>query len=367
MAENLDDGEFWLPPQFLTDDDTSFVNNKNKLTVLNSKNDDAFDVVSRALFPYLSSPVESVVGSSETESDEEEHMAELTRRMAHSTLELGLNHHNHAFTAEKKPEGSFVSGSPQSTLCAFGSSGKGSSPNGNVLNSQRATWDLLRAAAGEVERMRLSKENYGFVPNATGNPSPVFYAQQQALSHQQLQIAQMLRQQQLQHQHQQQHGSVWQRQSNQMVPKRGRNNNVRGNNMGLSQPAWPMQHANGFGMRAVFLGNPSGKRRSTGTGVFLPVCINNPSESRKKSACSTALVPDRVAHALNLKLGGGTVGGHLQNQQPRFNGSSNMGNAAVPKRSNNGFSQQKRNLKPQQQQQQPPVYHEIRLPQEWTY
>ena len=89
MAENLDDGEFWLPPQFLTDDDTLVNdddnNSNNNLVAFFKKNDD----VSRAMFSYLSSPVES----SETESsdEEEQYMAELTRRVAHSTLELDLN------------------------------------------------------------------------------------------------------------------------------------------------------------------------------------------------------------------------------------------------------------------------------------
>ncbi|KAJ1411237.1 hypothetical protein SESBI_21278 [Sesbania bispinosa] len=371
MAENLDDGEFWLPPQFLTDDDDD--DTINNLTSLNHKNDDVFDAVSRAMFSYhLSSPVESVVGSSETESDEEEHMAELTRRLAHSTLELDLK--NQITFATEKPKGTFVTGSPQSTLSALGSSGKGSSPNGGVyqVNSQKATWDLLRAAAGEVERMRLNEEGYGYVRN-TGKPSSVmtnpgvgFYSQQQSLSHQQLQIAQfqMMRQQQFANQQ----GSVWgcgaQRRSNQMVPNRGRNSDVRGGcNMGLSPSAWPpLQHAKqqyGSGMRAVFLGNPSGKSERTGTGVFLPRCVDAPAESRKKPACSTVLVPDRVAQALNLKLEG-MVGGQPQ-PQPRSNGTSNMENASRI-RSNNGFSQQKRNLR-----SQPPVNHEIRLPQEWTY
>lgn len=122
-------------------------------------------------------------------------------------------------------QGRFVSGSPQSTLCAFGSGcgcRKGSShgsPNGACkLSSERATWDLLHAAAGEVERMRLSQQEgcYGFgyqshnggpfvVPQrkpspitlpsknnntTTTNPDLGFYTQQ-SLSHQQLQLAQV--------------------------------------------------------------------------------------------------------------------------------------------------------------------------------
>ena len=118
-------------------------------------------------------------------------------------------------------KGRFVSGSPQSTLCAFGSGcscGKGSSqgsPDGVCkLSSAKTTWDLLHAAAGEVERMRLKQEGYAFnhqngnlIPqrkpspvttlpskNTTANPNPDvggFYTQQQSLSHQQLQIAQV--------------------------------------------------------------------------------------------------------------------------------------------------------------------------------
>lgn len=110
----------------------------------------------------------------------------------------------------------------------------------------------------------------------------------------------MLRQQQLA----KQQNSVWnvqkqcdgvysqrQQQSNQMVPNRGRNIDVNGRNirpLGLSASAWPtLQHAKqqnqqyGSGMRAVFLGNPSGRRECAGTGVFLPRRVDIP-ESRKK-------------------------------------------------------------------------------------
>ncbi|XP_020232159.1 uncharacterized protein LOC109812577 [Cajanus cajan] len=356
MAENLDDGEFWLPPQFLTDfDDASFEATAKT------------DAVSRTLVPYFSS-------SSETESDEEEHLAELTRQLARSTL------------ASENPKGVFGGGgSPQSTLSAFGSSGKGSSPDG-VVSQESATWDLLRAAAGEVERMRLGDDryryrylhgygydcDYGFVRNdavkACGGVNAAgvgvgFYSQphqnqQQSFSQQQLQIAQfeMMRQQQ-------------QQQQRQMVLNRGRNNNNNNNVRGLSGSAWPPPMQNGSGMRAVFL---AGNRESAGTGVFLPRSVETRTESRKKPGCKTVLVPDRVAQALNLNLEG-VMNGHLQQQQhhhqqnPRFNGS------AVPRaRSNNnnnnyhGVSHQKRN-NPKPQPQVVKNNHEIHLPQEWTY
>lgn len=181
-------------------------------------------------------------------------------------------------------------------------------------------------------------------------------------------------------QHQQ--GVVWacggvQGRNDQMVPNRGMNNNsnVRGGGgvMGLSSSAWPpLQNAKhhqhqqqfGSGMRAVFLENPSVKKERTGTGVFLPRSANAPSESRKKpgemkihdptrfflfivmilsflfvncnsflffvffvSGCSTVLVPDRVAQALNLNLDGGVVGRQRPHQHHHHvNGVSNIEN-----------------------------------------
>lgn len=89
-------------------------------------------------------------------------------------------------------------------------------------------------------------------------------------------------------------GVYQQRQSNQVVPNRGRNSDVNGGDgrnvrpLGLAPSAWPtLQHAkqqqqHGSGMRAVFLGNPSGRRECAGTGVFLPRRVDSPAESRKK-------------------------------------------------------------------------------------
>lgn len=61
-------------------------------------------------------------------------------------------------------------GSPQSTLCAMGSGcgckhGSGGSPNGHFQGSHpQLTLDLLYAAAGEVSKMRMNEESYGFGP-----------------------------------------------------------------------------------------------------------------------------------------------------------------------------------------------------------
>ncbi|KAI9115835.1 hypothetical protein K1719_012765 [Acacia pycnantha] len=402
MAENLDDGEFWLPPQFLDDD--VFIEDRNSGLKLQSNG--LLDTVSPKdlsfplEFPYgfdscgsasdLSSPVESVVGSSETESDEEEPMPDLTHRMARTTLEVDC--------ASDKPKEMFVSGSPQSTLYAFGSEfgcRKGSSngsPNiAGKVSSPTATWDLLHAAAGEVQKMKLSNEAFGFnhhqrplgpypvnLPVSNSNPPDFKMFTHRQLCHQQLQILrfQMLREQQMAKLQNSSFGLYQQRRSNLIAPVSGRNNEISGPRnacpVSFPSPAWPQQaklpaqaQQFGSGMRAVFLESPSGKKREcAGTGVFLPRRVDNPSESKRKPACSTALVPDRVAQALNLKLD--NMSGHPQRQDPpRFNVAPNMDSeAAFPKlQRNQGLLHQKRSLRPQ-----PPAnHHDLRLPQEWPY
>ncbi|KAJ0027518.1 hypothetical protein Pint_35292 [Pistacia integerrima] len=418
MAESLDDGEFWLPPQFLTDDDILMDMSKS-----NNKKD-AFDSEAEAtkpLFPFefsygfgsfghsssdLSSPVESVMGSTETESDEEDFIAGLTRQMAHSTLEED-------FAGNHKTKGRFVSGSPQSTLCAVGSgcgcrqgSSRGSPNCQSRVSSPPGTWDLLYAAAGEVERIRMNQESYGCYNHNRGllgpprKPSPVsvpvknhanlfdvgFYnAQhqhqhqhhhQQSLSHQKLQASQFQHLKQQQMMKQQQGSSVWVGPQSQAKATTGLYQvgltRVQSRNttrpLGLSPSAWPplqqaqQQQQNGSGMRAVFLGAPSGKKECAGTGVFLPRRVNTPTETRKKPGtgkihyqitCSTVLLPAKVVQALNLNFD--EMGAPFQ---PRFGSYAPDTDATLGYR--NGY--QKRNLRQQQG-----MNHEIRLPQEWTY
>lgn len=92
MAENLDDGEFWLPPQFLSDDDgDDTINTKAKPSSFSLFNNGEDPL----LFPYgfacsdLSSPIDSLAASSETESDDDEQLfAELTRCLSRSSLHV---------------------------------------------------------------------------------------------------------------------------------------------------------------------------------------------------------------------------------------------------------------------------------------
>ncbi|CAK9133896.1 unnamed protein product [Ilex paraguariensis] len=90
MAEDLYDGEFWLPPQFLIDDDILMDFKKSTYNAKTSEGDVWFsrEIDGGAYFHNdfptgfgsfcpnsdLSSPVESVVGSTKTESDEEEYL-----------------------------------------------------------------------------------------------------------------------------------------------------------------------------------------------------------------------------------------------------------------------------------------------------
>ncbi|KAL9374250.1 hypothetical protein Peur_033870 [Populus x canadensis] len=430
MAESLDNGEFWLPPQFLLDDDTVLM---EKNTANNLKNWSTKDVFGyseteygKSSVPYefpngfgsfgfssdLSSPVESLVGSTETESDEEDYLAGLTRQMAHSTLENDFKK-NDLPCGTEKTKGWVLSGSPQSTLCAVGSrcgcrqgSSRGS-PNGS---SPPATWDLLYEAAGEVERMKMNnEEGCCFNSQSRGlsgqprKPPPIsipsknpisdvsLYQQQQSLAYQKLQASQQLRRQVMQQQQQQ---GVWGGQNNilgtgvlfpqkphqtqPVVQNRGRNiTSVGRGPLGLSASAWPplqnitqqqqhLQQQNnnhgGSGMRAVFLGNPGGKRESAGTGVFLPRQIGTRTESRKKQGCPTVLLPAKVVLALNLNLEG--MGAQAQ-FQPRFNGSftTDSDTAAARPRSNNILSHQK----PLNGRPQPVMSNEVSLPSEWTY
>ncbi|KAL2485167.1 hypothetical protein Adt_29923 [Abeliophyllum distichum] len=392
MAEELYDGEFWLPPQFLTDDDL--------LMDFKSKGNDkfSFGYSGNSFGPNsdLSSPVESVVGSTETESDEDDYLTEVTRKLLQSTL------HDSKFPLENS-KGRVLSGSPQSTLCGvmgargskFGSS-RGSpnsvslvsSPPG-VNRNAAADYDMLYEAAGEVAMMRLIEEATGFYSGNRGvggvfgapkkhNPISVplenpkhgsgfypnqatqhFYRQLQATQFQQLKQQQMMKQQQ-------QGSGVWGQGQGQgaylqMVPNVSRNGGER--SQGLSTAAWPTlqqsQRQPGTGMRAMFLGDPGTKRERAGTGVFLPRRFGAPTETRKKPGCSTVLLPDRVVQALNLNLDSMDPKPQIHS---RGNGNFNIDYDGLKSRNNVATGQQMHSAR-----RQPMMNQELRLPQEWTY
>ena len=101
MAKAVDDAGLWLPLQLLAGGD----NNKESQ---NADSDAVFGFPSE--FPYefgVSSPVESVAGSTETESSDEEEvfLAGLTRRLSQATIHESRKHQlTPPITACHKPE-----------------------------------------------------------------------------------------------------------------------------------------------------------------------------------------------------------------------------------------------------------------------
>ncbi|TYI08111.1 hypothetical protein ES332_A10G274800v1 [Gossypium tomentosum] len=399
MAELMDDAEFWLPAKFLTDDDVLMKKGKFENEIGGKKGTELL-VSSHGFpseFPYefdsfspLSSPVESVVGSTETESsDEDEFLAGLTRRLAYSTSQkLTVPA---TFSMDKNEKNGALASSPRSTLSGLGgcwSSSSNGSPNGpsqvpspptTPFGPQNDTWDLIYAAAGQVARLKMSNEvpkytnfnhgrtlskpqNHSFMKNNTTTnslysdqtlPFNQFNGRQVKASNWQAQVQQ---QHQQQHQHQHQH----------QIQTRLRNNVVGGRPLGLPQSSWPplqaqpqQQKHSQNGMRAMFLGGSSGvKRESTGTGVFIPRRYGSTTnttthEPRKKSGCSTVLLPAKVVQALNLNFD--DTKNHVQ---PQFNPTFASNYDALVARRNALLTQARRNYRPD---------GSLNLPQEWTY
>ncbi|XP_039019581.1 uncharacterized protein LOC120151108 isoform X2 [Hibiscus syriacus] len=399
MAEVLDDGELCLPPRFLTDDDLFM--DKGEVKSTNHKDlENEFrldlDGSNKPLFTYEfahgfgslgfasdpSSPVDSVVGSTETESDEEDYLVGLTRQMAHSTLDDGVPRNGRTFASEN-PKGWGFSSSPQSTLCPLKSgcgcmqgSSRGVSTFPSRISSPPGISDLLYTAAEEVARMRMTEEAYSGLNNRgpLRSPGAMFsqnvdfpglYPSPQSLSHQKLQAArfQILKQHLLMKQQKKQQQPHY---HPHVVQSRVRSKNGANRPMGLFPSGWsPLQQQNqkpnGSGMRTVFLSNPTGKRECAGTGVFFPRRIGAPPEPRKKPASPTALLPARVVQALNLNLDG--IGAQPQLHPPLNPNSTADTDAALKLRSRGNVlgNQKQRNFRQQG------VNHEVGLPLEWTY
>ncbi|CAA3003168.1 uncharacterized protein LOC111366238 isoform X1 [Olea europaea var. sylvestris] len=377
MAEEL-----WLPSEFLADEKQLM---KYRVNVNKGKRHDdpyGFENFYRPN-SNLSSPVESI----ENESDEDDYITGLTRKIANSTL----RDPNCPF---ENPKGMGLSCSPQSTLCSVTGwceckhrsscciSRVSSHPRVNLKDG--AAWDLLYAATEEAARMRMIQEANGFYssnkrvggvlvpPRKPGyvtaplkkpnygsgifaNQSHLSYRQLQATQFQELKLHSMMKQRQ---------GSGFLGQEKigyQQMVQSVRKNGER--SQGLSVAAWPTLPKSqqkrelqpGSGMRAVFLGDRGTKKERSGTGVFLPRRFEPATGTRKKPGCSTFLIPDQVAQALNLNL-------ESMNTQPRPQIPDY--DAASTYRNNLQISEQNHN---KNLRAQPAVNQEPRLPQEWTY
>ncbi|KAI6698360.1 hypothetical protein NL676_018479 [Syzygium grande] len=396
MAESIDDGEFWLPPQFLSDADAD---DDDDLLVFPERRCPApggsaasfaaagsthvapapapapvaLPYLERArgvvLSPDLGSPVESVVGSTEEWSDVEERIADLTRKVARSTLEDDFEY----------SKGLFWSGSPKSTLCGLRSGrgcGQGSSlgsPNGpSQPASPPGTLNLLREAAGRVAHLRINDEELyalnGFAKYHKYDVAPP-YSYPSISQPQPFQASAPFR-----------HVPTMAQAPFQVV----RNSDfagVVGNGRFGAATAWPTlqqahrqselrsHHLHGSGRRAVFLGSAGLKRESAGTGVFLPRRAVPEPEPRKKTG-STVLIPAKVVQALNLNLDDTGSQHQLQSRlnvcfAPESDGAwryrSNRPHHVQQRGNHHAHHHHHNNRRP------PATSHEIRLPQEWTY
>ncbi|CAN4081493.1 unnamed protein product [Withania somnifera] len=352
MAKKLDDCDVRLPSQFLTDDELLMDFKSNSIGP-------GFNPIET--HSDLSSPVESVIASVDTESDDEECINGLTFKMAHSTL-----HENSGF-GYGNTKGWSLSCSPQSTLC------------GCKQGSSDGAFDQFYVASGEVARIRMTEEAAGLYQMKTGlwatadKTSTVRVAPK--YSYQQLQVAQFgrLKQQQVMKQSKGVSRSVkggygqytMNHNQQKLAHSRGQSGVISPMNSSVS--GWPslqqsqFQQQPGSGMRAVFLGSPGPKREFTGTGVFLPRRIGTQTETRKKPGCSAVLLPDRVVHALNLNL--------EAMEARRYQVGSGLTPSSGSIYPNNvALAQQRRNLRTGNTYSQPATMsQELFLPQDWTY
>ncbi|XP_013708688.2 uncharacterized protein LOC106412319 isoform X1 [Brassica napus] len=278
------EAECRLPPEFLTDDDF-LLEKENKLF-----KGDEFN-----LFPYELSRHGSGLNSGLDRTvkpigDEVYYLTGFNRKTVQPTLDD-------------------VWGATRSTLCGAGIGyGRRNQNCQTRASSHAAAWDMYCAAVEELAMVNISDESYGYnsgrgvldLPRkhplaAVKIPKDGSgYYSRQSLQYQKLQANQFqqLKQQQLMQQQQ----------------RRGlkANNNKTAGHVNFSPSAWSNQphRRDGSRMHAVFLGDRTGKPRSTGTGVFLPRRVNHTShadaETREKPTLATVLVPARVAEVLNL-------------------------------------------------------------------
>lgn len=425
MADKLEDVGFWLPSEFLTEEDILMDNKENFHKYGFSGSNFAALHCFPSQFPYdygsslLSSPVESSIGSTETESDEEDSLlTELTRHLKISGTTAPT--HNHE-------KGMVLSSSPQSTLTQVGSwSGRSTvsssgSPNGpsqvcspptTPLGSKNDAWDLIYQAAGQVARLKV---NAGDGPSTTAvlsGPKKWLLAPQPLRTSagstfrlgqwQQVGGDEMLKQagcgtwsrevktrwsyEQELSQHQagrlgagtggwnmngrgfDPHSCAWPslqiQQGNQLKPR----------NLGFREGLYCADgygYEFGFGSTGGVSGGGGGgglKKERIGTGVFLPRRygnINNPSnmsDSRKKPGSSHMLQhPTRAMPELN-KIGSGIC--VAQPQRARNNlGAVTDYETLIARRNAILTGQERRSVGTEPSS----MSHEICLPQEWTY
>jgi hypothetical protein len=313
-------------------------------------------------FPYeFGSPAESILGSTESETDQDELIAGLTRQL--KTHNISQNH--------DKVWG--LSASPQSTLTAAGCWSGSGSPNGpsqapspptTPYASKEDSWDLVYAAAGQLKDQGYAIPSRNF---ASAYPSPVPKPTNTGVFLNSHCFPQVPPPQTNQFQ-----SSVWGREAIEAWPSRQQihhQNRVSNSpseigktwrQLGFSQSAWPPLQTErqlgqnpppppsaqgGFTLRSIPVGrSDSGvKRECAGTGVFLPRRFVNLNEPRNKTGPN----PTNLNSTTNF-----------QNQAHGNGGLAPNYNAIMARRKEVLAGQQRRSMIQD---------NEIRLPQEWTY
>ncbi|XP_028779732.1 uncharacterized protein LOC114752227 isoform X2 [Neltuma alba] len=409
MAKAVNDAELWLPSQILTDADI-LGDKENDKNGVNADLDASFGFPSE--FPYdfysfgpsgsaMSSPVESVAGSTETDSSgsdvDEDFFAAWSRRLSQSSLYKTPKLTVATCCDRDKTEVQKTRGlarSPQSTLSGIGSwsgssavSGDRSPSIGSQVPSPPTTpfpakndlaWDVIYAAAGQVARLKMNSEvsKYDFQNGAfLGAPRPAIPKTQapSIYSNQSFLQAQQASQQQC--------TSVWGRQAkadwlaqqqqkmqNRAVRNVGYESVKCGRPLSMPHCAWsPLQvqthnhqqvQLNGSGSRAAANGGSVGRRGCGGTGVFLPRQYGNPPEPRKKTSCAPVLLPSKVVPGRNLK----SDDLNAANQTGFSAAFAAEYDALVARRNALLLQQQRISGRPEEV-----ANHDLRLPQDWIY
>ncbi|KAG5238288.1 forkhead box protein [Salix suchowensis] len=304
----------------------------------------------------LSSPIESELGSTESESDQDDdYIAELTRQMAHHMLG----------DDDREKTWSFA-GWPQST--AWSELGSGQEEETVMVDK----FDKFKIKEEEEIHKYTDKERFSSTslktypgPSSVREPeiSPADQFQsKQALIENQIRLYKLKKSEQIVKQQESLYGAKRSTCYKLNDPKlQVKQFQSKGRARGGQFTSHQQQHRTGSEMRAVFLGDTCPRSGSGGgTGVFLPRGSGNTSGSQKKPGCSTVLIPARVVQALKLhfdKMGvaAGSNGAIFPIQQDASSGEVRYG------------------LQLQQMKSQSPTMPAINchqgtgLPQEWPY
>lgn len=274
-----------------------------------------------------SSPLGSENGSTETESEDEVSLAELTRRVAEYTFQ-GDDEEDENFSNLPTD---FLPEKPQASL---------TTTKFSQYNSSSYVYD---------------QDNEGFIstPQIPSAESEIHSLQVHEVRNQ-AEVAKKGSKSKgvVEYDTEQNKGKAWRSNG---APKRG--------NLGRVLSA----QGGSEGMRAVFLdGSKSKTGSSGGTGVFLPSAVYSKEEPPKKPACSTVLIPARVLHTLQQHFQ--KVNAQSESQNASGYTSNKPWQTDILKRINGLLSQQKENA--EFQAKMPATnrnLEELRLPQEWTY